>query len=187
MTKHKRTKRRSQKGGFWPFTSSDPNAPTQSWGDYFSGVGSKVKESGSGLMDSANSTIGNIATGVTEGAKNMYDSTGNLLSTDVNMTETSQSNPISPATNNISSEYPQQVPNSGNISGGRRRRSRSMKGGKGQLGLTYYASPVSGLKVASPTSWQFYANGTNQYSTKGGSRKRQHKKNKRKTLRHKKR
>ena len=70
--------------------------------------------------------------------------------------------------------------------GGRRRRrsismKRSMKGG---LGLTYYASPVSGVKVAEPTTWQFYANGTNQYSVKGGSRKRRGHKSRR-TRRHK--
>ena len=47
-----------------------------------------------------------------------------------------------------------------------------MKGGKDGLGLTYYASQVSGIKVAQPTSWQYYANGTNQYSVKGGSKKR---------------
>ena len=41
----------------------------------------------------------------------------------------------------------------------RRGRGRTMKGGrkltggKGGLGLTYYASPVSGLKVAEPTYW----------------------------------
>ena len=47
---------------------------------------------------------------------------------------------------------------------------KTMKGGKGGLGLSYYASPVSDLKVAEPTSWQYYANGTNQYSVTGGSK-----------------
>ena len=61
--------------------------------------------------------------------------------------------------------------------GGRRRsraksRQMQMRGGKSNLGLTYYATPVSGLNVADPTSWQYYANGTNQYSVKGGSKKR---------------
>jgi hypothetical protein len=76
-----------------------------------------------------------------------------------------------------------------NQQGGRRRkRARSMKGGKGGLGLTYYAAPVDGLKVAEPTTWQYYANGTNQYSVKGGSRKRRNSKRKprksRRTRRH---
>jgi hypothetical protein len=63
------------------------------------------------------------------------------------------------------------------MGGKKRRRSRTMKGGKGGLGLTYYASPVSGIKVAQPTTWI-------NYSTKGGSRRRRT--NKRKTRRHKK-
>jgi hypothetical protein len=50
--------------------------------------------------------------------------------------------------------------------GGRRSRRRKMRGGKGDLGLTYYATPVSGIKVVEPT--------------KGGSRRR------RRTRRHKK-
>jgi hypothetical protein len=50
--------------------------------------------------------------------------------------------------------------------GGRRSRRRKMRGGKGDLGLTYYATPVSGIKVVEPT--------------KGGSRRRRH------TRRHKK-
>jgi hypothetical protein len=56
-----------------------------------------------------------------------------------------------------------------------------MKGGKGGLGLTYYATPVSGLNVAKPTYWI-----PNQ-SIKGGSRrKRKSKKSRksRKTRRH---
>ena len=57
MTKHRRTKRRSQKGGFWPFTSSDPNSPSQSWGDMFSSWGSKTKEG----LNSADNYIGNVA------------------------------------------------------------------------------------------------------------------------------
>jgi hypothetical protein len=58
-----------------------------------------------------------------------------------------------------------------------------MKGGKNGLGLTYYASPVSGLAVAKPTYWM-NANGDCKL-TKGGSRKRRVKKT-RKTHRHKK-
>jgi hypothetical protein len=42
-----------------------------------------------------------------------------------------------------------------------------MKGGKDGLGLTYYASPVSGLKVAEPTYW---VNSNTNQSIKGGSK-----------------
>ena len=78
---------------------------------------------------------------------------------------------VVPATTPDASTSTEVDPNASS-GGKRRKRSRSMKGGKGGLGLTYYATPVSGMKVAEPTSWQFYANGTNQYSVKGGSRKR---------------
>ena len=78
---------------------------------------------------------------------------------------------VVPATTPDASKSTEVDPNASS-GGKRRKRSRSMKGGKGGLGLTYYATPVSGMKVAEPTSWQFYANGTNQYSVKGGSRKR---------------
>jgi hypothetical protein len=40
---------------------------------------------------------------------------------------------------------------------------RRLRGGKGGLGLTYYATPVSGLRVAEPTYW-----------IKGGTRRRRH-------------
>ena len=56
------------------------------------------------------------------------------------------------------------------VSGGRRR--RHMRGGKGGLGLTYYASPVHGANVAEPTYW-----------IKGGSRRRKSRKARR-TRRH---
>ena len=55
--------------------------------------------------------------------------------------------------------------------GGSRRR-RRMRGGKGGLGLGYYASPVQGANVAEPTSW-----------IKGGSRRRKSRKSRR-TRRH---
>jgi hypothetical protein len=47
-----------------------------------------------------------------------------------------------------------------------------MHGGKGDLGLTYYASPVQGANVAEPTYW-----------IKGGSRRRKSRKARR-TRRH---
>jgi hypothetical protein len=56
------------------------------------------------------------------------------------------------------------------VSGGRRR--RHMRGGKGGLGLTYYASPVEGSNVAEPTYW-----------IRGGTRRRKSRKSRR-TRRH---
>ena len=58
----------------------------------------------------------------------------------------------------------------------RGKKTRRMKGGKGGLGLTYYATPVNGLKVAEPTYWEVYGNGN---IMKAGSKKRRNKRNKR--------
>jgi len=60
--------------------------------------------------------------------------------------------------------------------GGRKR--RKMRGGKGGLGLTYYASPVLKSEVVEPNEWLLYNNRANQ---QGGSRKRKCKTRKCKT------
>ena len=65
---------------------------------------------------------------------------------------------------------PTQV-SSPSVTGGSRKR-RHMRGGKGGLGLGYYASPVQGANVAEPTYW-----------IKGGSRRRKSRKARR-TRRH---
>ena len=115
---------------------------------------SKLSGLGTSAVAETNQALGNAVTGAVTGVTDAV--TGD--------TQVSTQDPILPTV------------------GGRRRKRRSMKGGKGGLGLTYYASPVSGLKVAQPTTWQYYGNGTNQYSVKGGSRKR----NKRKSRKYKK-
>lgn len=184
MTKHKRTKRRNQKGGglfdffgFGSSSSTDPNAPKKSFGETISDFGASL-----------NTGIGNVATSVSDttksGLTNMAQGVSSLI-------PGSSQGTTSVSTNDVPNMANQGMPSStgstatGSIGGRRRRRARSMKGGKGGLGLTYYASPVSGLKVAEPTTWQYYANGVNQYSVKGGSRKRRGRKSHR-TRRHKK-
>ena len=135
------------------FGSSDPNAPPKkSWSDWWSGT-----------SNTANNFLGNTANDLTQSVGNIGSSIGLTSSNPAPQ-------PISEVQPQVIEENPQQ--NQVPIGGRRRRRGRTMKGGKGGLGLTYYASPVSGLKVAQPTTWQHYANGTNQYSTKGGSRRR---------------
>jgi hypothetical protein len=166
MTKHRKTQRRRQKGGFWPFTSSEPSDPyaqKRTWGQWFSGA-----------TGSAENTLTNIGNSISSGTTNMVNSANNFMKSDVNFTGSQQ-----PSQQPIQQ---QQYPNQQAYGGKRRRHSRRMKGGKGGLGLTYYAAPVSGLKVAEPDSWQYYANGINQYSAKGGSRKNKT----RKTRRHRK-
>jgi hypothetical protein len=174
MTNHRRTKRRrNQKGGFWPFTNSDVTSSTQSqgWGDYFSNWGNKAKESTSGLLNSANSLVGQAATTVTDTANQAVASTGSMLNQNIEMSSPEQVQPqLQPQQNIV---QPQQNIVQPQPIGGKRRIRRSMKGGKV---LTYYASPVSGLKVAEPTTWI------------GGSRKRKNKgKKSRRTRRHKRR
>ena len=178
MTKHRRTRRRrSQKGGgvldYFGFGSSEPTesyaAPTQSWGEYFSSWGTKGKDAANSL----NTTIGNVAA---SGANVVSDATSSVVST-VSAPFSSSENTTSPSGQSSEMEV-----NSYGQQGGRRRK-RSIKGGSN---LAYYAAPVSGLKVAEPTTWQYYVNGPNQYSVKGGSRKRKGRKGRR-TRRHKKR
>jgi hypothetical protein len=184
MTKHKRTKRRNQKGGLWPFSSTDSSVSStgessissQSWGDRFSGYWNKTKEKVSSGTNSLESGLGDISektsSSVSSMGTSMSEGLGNL-------------NPFSSSDSSIS--------NSSTIIGGKRknkysskRRRKTIKGGKGGLGLTYYATPVSGIRVAEPTTWQFYENGVNQYSIKGGSKKRRtHRRHKKKTRRYK--
>jgi hypothetical protein len=122
---------------------------------------SKTKDLGS----KANSQIGDMASGFTskvgDFTQNSWDSAKNLASSDVPLTDNS----------NSTSSTGGQI-----VMGGRKRRRRIRGGqlipmGGGNQDLNY-ASPISGSKVAEPTTMQYYANGTDQYSTKGGRRRR---------------
>ena len=200
MTKHKIhkkvTKKQNQKGGdlFNPFTWFEG----ENWGGWFSNVGTKAKETTSQIVNSTNQALGAAATNITSGAENIFKSAGNVLNTNVSLTDNANSsiqpiepqlNPIEPQLNPIEPQVnpvePQvkpvepQVkpvePQELSIGGRKKRRKYTLKGGKG-LGLTYYATPVANIKVASPTYWQVYANGTNQYNIKGGSRRKRKRK-----------
>jgi hypothetical protein len=147
MVKHRRTRtRKSQKGGEWynPFKTEDPYAPKKTWGQWWS----ETTGSAENTLTNARNSISSVTTGA-------MDSANNFIKSDVNLT---------------GSQPPMQQQTFGGSR--RRRRGRTMKGGKGGLGLTYYATPVSGINMVKPDSWQYYANGTNQYSVKGGSRRR---------------
>ena len=190
MPKHRKNTRKNQKGGFSLnpldlFRSSDPNAPKRSWSDWAFGTTSGAVEGASSLLSSATNSV-------TGAASSFGSSIGNALNSNVNLLEGSPapSPGVAPASGvtpvsgvaPASGVAPTQDYNQTNPAiGGRRKKQnrtmkkgkrRQMKGGKGGLGLTYYASPVSGLKVAEPTYWEVYANGTNQYTTKGGSKRR---------------
>lgn len=74
--------------------------------------------------------------------------------------------------------------NVANPIGGKRRRSMRMrKGGYRGLGLTYYATPVDGIKVAEPTYMEYYTGGKRGKKTRKQMRKKC-RKNCRKSHRH---
>ena len=148
MTKHRRYKKtykRSQRGGIWPFSESDPTAPslTTQASDWF-------QSKKSGATSSWGSWFG--STSETPAPATTYN--------EPTTTPTTYNAPTTPTT------YPTEQSTNMSSVGGKRRR---MRGGKGGLGLTYYATPVSGIKVVEPNEWLLYNNGVNQ---QGGSRKR---------------
>lgn len=154
--------RKGQKGGgsFWDyfgFGNSDPSG---------------------NLLQSASQNLTAVTNDATQYLTNATNDATQYL--------TNATNAVATETNGILQQAQNIIPNTNPAettaySGGKykRRRNKTIKtkrGGKGGLGLTYYASPISGLKVAEPTTWQYYANGTNQYSVKGGSKKHKNKK-----------
>ena len=170
MTKHRTSRRRSQKGGLFGFFESpvDPNAPPkQGWGSWFSGA-----------TTGASGALTNVTDSVTQGASNLGSSIGSTLNSNVDLTgSTPVEAPIGVAEPVVAEPVDSPIQSSVyNPLGGKRK--RKMKGGKG---LVNNATPVSGLNVAKPTYWI-----PNQ-SIKGGSRRkrRQRKSRKsRKTRRH---
>jgi hypothetical protein len=176
MTKHRITKRKSQRGGAWYdpfglFTSSETTEPTSS-----------IVDEAKKKVDALNASIGTAA----ETTVNAVTDTGKML-----VDKVSEPFSSTPDTTMSQTYLPQSQPTQNSYvsqGGKRKRRSRTMKGGKGDLGLTYSATPVSGIKVAEPTTL-IYPDGTN-HSVKGGSRRRKTGKRKQKkhnrTRRHKK-
>ena len=173
--KQKRTRRRrSQRGGFFGLFSTDSSDTTS--GIEQPGMFSKAITSVTDVTQKAVAGTEGYLDGVKKESGSWFSGVKDTSSMFSDLFSSSDAAPIDstgvvPATTPDASTSTEVDPNASS-GGKRRKRSRSMKGGKGGLGLTYYATPVSGMKVAEPTSWQFYANGTNQYSVKGGSRKR---------------
>jgi hypothetical protein len=179
MTKYKKTKRKIQKGGLFD---------SQSWSNWSSGLWNKTKEK----VSSGTTSIETGLEGISENASSSVSSLGTSMSEGISKSLSD----LNPFSSDSSSSYSSTFNSSPPITGGKRknkysskRHRKTIKGGKGGLGLTYYATPVSGIRVAEPTTWQFYENGVNQYSIKGGSKKRRsyrRKQNKKKTRRYKK-
>jgi hypothetical protein len=192
MTKHKlnkrtRTIKRIQKGGnlLNPFTWFQGD----DWGGWFSNIGSKASNTTNNLLSSANNALGSASNSIVSGTQNAFQSASNILNSDVPLTTPSpplvepvlpsplplpsyEDKPVIPENNTtLTPPISQPVVHDLSIGGKRRRKKYTQKGGK-NLGLTYYATPVSNMKVAEPTYWEVYANGTNQYNIKGGSKKK---------------
>jgi hypothetical protein len=172
----KNTRRKSQKGGAWYnptswFQPSDPYAPKRSWGDYFSGTTSNIENS-----------LSNLSSNIVDSTKSLGSSISNSVSSVTSNSNTGVS-PVEPLQQD--SQNMEQLQNASpepTYGGKRRMATRKMRGGKNGLGLTYYATPVSGIKVVQPTYWEVYGDGHimkagSKYKSKSTSKKR-HNKNK---------
>jgi len=177
-TKSRRHRRRHQRGGAWYDPTSwfggdeqvvEPVSSTGSgsgFTDFFTNLGTKAKEG----LQSANAKIGELGTSAVDSVKNASSSA--LQSVENGVAEAKASVSAPPA-------QPMQPDQMQQVSvGGHRRRHHSLKGGKG-LGLTYYATPVSGLAVAEPKTWITGGTRRKHRRTKRGRSRKQ-----RKTRRH---
>ena len=172
MTKHRRSRRRSQKGGDWYnpgswFKSSTPGYPKKSVFDSITGATS-------GVVSGANNLLGSAAEGTKSGFSSVVSGASGIFSKDVDLTGSTTTG-IPSTTGTIMGGRRHRRGRGRTMGGRRHRRGRTMKGGKGGLGLTYYASPVSGLKVAEPTYWINQNTNTNLTGgTKRSHSKRSH-------------
>lgn len=185
----KQSKNRRQNGGAWynPLSwgqSEDPYAPKKSWGDWFSNSTSGITSGASNLVNGTENLLGSATNSITSGAQNAWKSTTGLLSSEQPIAseqpyQTEQ--PIASVTVQPINNQPLETEGQQIIGGTRKKHSttikyktnknKQMRGGKGGLGLTYYASPVSDLKVAQPTYWEVYGDG---HIMKAGTKRRKH-------------
>ena len=152
--KNKKTNKRRQRGGWfdsWPFTSSNDD---QGYGAQASALGSQASQKVSAMGAEVSEKAGK--------AKSYFES----------FFKSSPAPSYTPTpTYTPASATPTTRPDT---TGGRKR--RKMQGGKGGLGLTYYATPVLKSDVVGPNEWLSY-----KINYKGGSRKRRCKTRKCKT------
>jgi hypothetical protein len=85
----------------------------------------------------------------------------------------------------VNNAYPTTETKTETVTGGKRHKTmKRIKGGKGGLGLVYYASPVSGLRVAEPTYMIPYNNVKMGGKRRSSGHKRRSKKNKSRNKKH---
>lgn len=122
-----------------------------------------VGEGAQDLMQKADQKIVEASNAISSGVSSASQSVQSTLNTDI------------PLTNEPPATEPTYFQPSAPASsfGGRRRK---YKGGKGGLGLTYYATPVDGMKVAEPTYWEEYKGGARRSRSQRRGRSRTQKK-----------
>jgi hypothetical protein len=168
MSRHKKS-RRSQRGGGW-FGPDDPYAQKKSWMDSLSswwsgtstGTSSFGTSSGTGLLSTAENNLSSFASNISNTTSQALNNISSP-STYQSSSTSSYSAPSPPATSYSAPAAAPAPANNDNLVetyGGKRRRrtlkmKRRMKGGRG-LGLSYYATPVSGLNMAEPTYFMKY-------------------------------
>jgi len=182
--KNKIRTRKYQKGGLFGWGQpEDPYAPKQSWSEWFSGTTTSAKDSANGFLNSANGFLGSTASSASDAAKGVFDSATSVFSTKEQTPLGQQPLEQQPLEQQpLEEQQLGQQPLEQQLEGGKMRRgknsrSRKLIGGSRGLGLTYYATPVTGLKVAQPTYWEVYGDG---HIMKAGSRTKKNRKHKRK-------
>lgn len=126
-----------------------------------------VGEGAKNLMQTADQKIVEASNAISSGVSSASQSVQDVLKTDI---------PITGSSEQPAPSYSQPVAPASSFGGRRRARSRGrsqkQRGGKGGLGLTYYASPVDGMKVAEPTYWEEYKGGRRRSRTQRKTRGR---------------
>lgn len=151
----RRSRRLASRGGAWynPFSWFEKEEPNYlAMQPEEKPLLESVGEGAQNLMQTADQKIMEASNAISSGVSSASEAVQDVLKTDIPLTGTSEqpvyTQPVAPASS----------------FGGRRRargrgRSQKQKGGKGGLGLTYYATPVDGMKVAEPTYWEEYKGG----------------------------
>ena len=146
---------RSQKGGAWynPFSwfGTQTYVPEEE-----KSMVNRIGESITSGIQKVDDTLATASTSISQGATNIVNSTTDLLNKDVSlMGSSNQEQPLTTYQSNVVGGKRRKSVKHRNKS---RTRHLARKGGKG-LGLTYYASPVSDIKIAEPTYLLNYEGG----------------------------
>ena len=175
----KKTKRnnrsRKLKGGFWPFSNDEnKNSATEQgttgfW-SYF--TDSNPTSSTSEVPATSNTNYFGLENIKMPEMPEMPEFSNPFSSTD-NSTVAPTSYTVSPTDNStVAPTNNSTVAPTTTSFGGKRRSMRMRKGGYRGLGLTYYATPVDGIKVAEPTYMEYYTGGKRGKKTRKQMRKK---------------